>query len=261
MLGPFLFSVVVGSLAIPNRNCRIIKYADDITVSIPLYKDCMHHHQHNPNVQVSEIHETVVNWSREIGLPLNTKKCKTMLIPRARDCQIVSLPEVQNVQTLTILGVTFNSRCSWSDHVERVARNASRKLFPLRLLKPHLDQKSLKLVYFGIMRSVMEYAAPLFLSLTDKDSRKLQVLQNRFHRILCGKDCKQMCLPPLADRRRKISLDLYEKAISQDGHLLKKILCSFSSSGRHILPHVRTTRRLNSFAIKAAMLLNENKSL
>ena len=74
ILGPFLFSVVVGSLTISNNDCRVIKYADDVTISIPIFKN-------RKNLHVSEIHETVVKWSSEYGLPLNTKKCKTLLIP------------------------------------------------------------------------------------------------------------------------------------------------------------------------------------
>lgn len=251
ILGPFLFSVVVGSLTISNSDCRVIKYADDVTISIPIFKN-------RKNLHVSEIHETVVKWSSEYGLPLNTKKCKTLLIPRAGDCRIVQLPGVEHVTKLNILGVTFNSKCTWSDHIEGVARTASRKLFPLRLLKAHVDPMSLRIVYFGIMRSVMEYAAPLLLSLTEKDSQRLQFLQNRFHRLLCGKNCKKQCLPLLAERRNKLSTDLYKRALSQDQHLLKKTLCCVSAHGRgrFVLPTVRTTRRLNSFAIKAAMLLN-----
>jgi hypothetical protein len=254
VLGPFLFSIVVGSLSIPNSDCRIIKFADDITISIPLYK-------HASNIHVSQIHDMVVNWSNEVGLLLNAKKCKTMLVPRTRDCKVVYLPEVANVKTLPILGVTFNSLCSWSEHMTKVARSASRRLFPLRLLKPLLDPPSLKVIYFGIMRSVMEYAAPLFVNLPKKDSKMLQALQNRFHRILCGKECREECLPLLAARRENLSIRLYQKAMCQDNHILKKILCPVSSRGRLILPSVRTSRRLKSFAIQGAILLNNSKSL
>ena len=160
-----------------------------------------------------------------------------MFIPRSRDCQVViQVVEMENVKTLSILGVTFNSLCSWSEHCTKVARSASRRLFPLRLLKPLLDRTSLKVIYFGIMRSVMEYAAPLFISLSEKDSKVLQVLQNRFHRILCGKECREECLPPLAARREKLSIKLHKAALSQDNHILKKILCPVSIRGRLILP-------------------------
>ena len=197
-----------------------------------------------------------MKWSKEYGLPLNARKCKTLLIPRVDDCQFLPLPGVEHVPKLSILGVTFNSRCTWSDHIEGVARTASRKLFSLRLLKPHVNSTSLRTIYFGIMRSVMEYAAPLFLSLSEKDSQRMQTLQNRFHRLLCGKHCRNQCLPSLAERRNKLSTDLYKKALSQDHYVLKNILCCPSLRGRLVLPTVRTTRRLNSFPIKGAILLN-----
>ncbi|MEL7307471.1 MAG: reverse transcriptase family protein, partial [Pseudomonadota bacterium] len=252
VLGPFLFSIVIGALTLPTTDCHIIKYADDITISIPLYKD-------STNPQVSRAHERITSWSREVGLPLNLKKCHTMLFPRTRDCQLVCLPGVQHVDKLTVLGVTFDSHCSWSAHIDNVSRKASRRLFPLRLLKPHLNPLSLKMVYFSIMRSVMEYAAPLFIGLCEKDSKRLQILQNRFHRILCGKECREECLPSLADRRKNLTLSLFRKALSEDGHLLRKILHPLSSHGRVILPTIRTTRRLKTFTIQSAMLFNESK--
>ena len=37
VLGPFLFSVVIGSLTFPSNEYRVFKYADDVTISVPLY--------------------------------------------------------------------------------------------------------------------------------------------------------------------------------------------------------------------------------
>ena len=250
VFGPFLFSVVIGSLTLPNDLCHIVKYADDITISIPLYKGIQ-------NVQVSQAHDAVTKWSLRVGLPLNLKKCQTMLFPRTHECQLVSLPGVESVKELTVLGVTLNSRCNWSAHADNVGRKASRRLFPLGLLKPLLDVEALKTVYYGIMRSIMEYAAPLFVGLSEKDSKKFQMLQNRFHRILCGKDCRNHCLSLLADRRKYLTLKLFDEVSRRNGHILKKHLFPTSTRGRVILPSIRTTRRLKSFAIQAAMFAND----
>lgn len=62
------------------------------------------------------------------------------------DIQKRYIEEVMAVQKLTILGVTFNEKCTWADHVEDLAMRTCQRLFPIRLLKPYLDVAQLKTV-------------------------------------------------------------------------------------------------------------------
>ena len=168
----------------------------------------------------------------------------------------ISHPKCRIAEKLTILGVTFDAKCSWKTHIDIISKKAARRLFPLRLLKPYLDHAQLKTVYFGLMRSVLEYAAPLFVGLSKKEETRLQILQNRFHRLLCGKQCKDECLPALDDRRKQQAVILYCSILNKN-HILHNLACNVSKRGRLILPSALTTRRLNSFAMKTAILYNE----
>ena len=196
ILGPFLFSMVMGSLKIQDENCCVIKFADDITVSVPIFKNSENNH-------IMKLHNTIKNWSSSFRLPLNENKCKCLAIPRSKCFQRVPIPNAQFCEKICILGVTFDAKCSWRSHIDIVSKRASRRLFPLRLLKPYLDHAQLKTVYFALMRSILEYAAPLLVGLTKNEERKLQTVQNRFHRLMCGKECKDDCLPPLDNRRKQ----------------------------------------------------------
>lgn len=248
VLGPFLFSVVIGSLKV-QEDCCVVKYADDVTICVPIYKN-------SENLHVSKIHDTIRQWSSSFELPLNKEKCKCLCIPRSSAFKCIALEDVTIVEKMTLLGVTFNAKCTWSDHVQSMVKRASRRLFPLRMLKPYLDMTQMKIAYFGLIRSVLEYASPLFVGITKKDAKKLQSVQNRFHRLLCGYQCKNECLQSLDERRMKQSISLYSILLGKD-HLLHKLCCTKSKYGRLLLPSVTTTRRLNSFAIKAAVLYNE----
>ena len=178
-------------------------------------------------------------------------------MPRSKDCISIHLQEVEVVDKLKILGVTFNRYVSWCDLVSAIAKSASRRLFPLRLLRPHVDDSCLKKIYYGIMRSIIEYAAPLFVGLSKKESKKLDSLQKRFHKLLCGGSCSKECLPPLSDRRRQLAINLHRSA-ECDGHILKHVLCQKSSTGRLIIPTASTTRRLSSFSLWTALFINES---
>lgn len=251
VLGPFLFSVVMGSLKVQDDNCCLVKYADDITVSVPIYKS-------TDNAHLMKIHNTIRSWASTFGLPLNKKKCKCLPIPRSKTFSCVSLSDVEFVEKITILGVTLNEKCTWTHHFDSIVKKASRRLFPLRLLKPHLNSAQLKTVYFALTRSVLEYAAPLFVGLSVKDATRLQAVQNRFHRLLCGKECSGECLPSLDKRRIQQATILYSRLLN-DQHILHDLACKISSHNRFLLPNVLTTRRLNCFTIKAAMYCNKLK--
>ena len=89
ILGPFLFSVVIGSLVISHSDSQMVKYADDVTICTPIYKS----HQ---NFHVRRIHDEVVAWSDRFELPLNLKKSKAMVIPRSKDCDIIKLRKLSS---------------------------------------------------------------------------------------------------------------------------------------------------------------------
>ena len=116
----------------------------------------------------------------------------------------------------------------------------------MRILKPCLSRHQLRDVYFGYVRSVVEYCAPLFTNLSATDNCRLERLQRRFHRLLCGKDCVNDCFPSLEERRRKLSIKFLQ-TVMQPNHVLNALLPPMSSTGRFLLPSRRTFRRGRSF--------------
>ena len=164
---------------------------------------------------------------------------------------------VVSVDELTILGVTFDARCGWSSHFDKVVKNASRRLYALRLLRSTLNKKQLIIVYNSLLRSILEYCGPLFLGMSEKDRHRLDGLQKRFHRLLCGRSCKEDCLESLNDRRCNTSLKFLEK-IKED-HVLNEILPQISKTGRFILPNRRTERRSRSYIPIACELSNTTR--
>ena len=115
-----------------------------------------------------------------------------------------------------------------------------------RLLRPGLSKQDMITVYNAILRSILEYCAPLFLGLTTVDSVRLEKVQKRFHRLLCGDLCRSSCLVPLSDRRLRLSMKFLTKIRSDCNDILHKELPIISATGRFILPPRNTTRRSSS---------------
>ena len=239
LVGPYLFSMVAGSFPVDYEYSTVIKYADDFTVCSMLLKD-------SQNVHLSRLHDSFLNWCFTHGLKVNVSKCKSLCISRSKRCKPVILPNVTFVNELRILGVIFNEKLSWSNHCDFVIRNASRRLYVMRVLRSVVSRNELISLYNAIVRSYLEYASPLFVGLTKEDSAKLQRIQKRFHRLLCGPECREACLEPLDARRLAAAGKLFLKTMTPS-HILHHLSPTKSSSDRFVLPAATTTRRLNSF--------------
>ena len=248
VLSPYLFSLVTGSFDISHLPAHVVKYADDFTVCIPLYKKCKNEH-------VLSAHRALLLWSETNMLPLNLKKCKILSIPRSNDFMPFILEDVPFVEELKLLGVTFDAKNNWSLHTDRVVRSASRHLFLVRYLKPVLNTDVLMNVFNCMIRSILEYCSPLFIGISEKNSGKLESVQRRFHKILCGSECKHHTLNLLSNRRSEAAKKLFLQSRSVD-HILHGLVPATSRSGRVVLPSIRHERRLRSFFVKSAILMN-----
>jgi len=73
---------------------------------------------------------------------------------------------VQQVQTYKLLGFHVSYDLSWNTHVEYKVTKASKRLYALRLLrKSGVVCADLVSIYCALIRSVLEYAAPVWAAL------------------------------------------------------------------------------------------------
>ena len=183
VLGPYLFSSVTGSFDVSSLPCKAIMYADNFTICVPIYdKNC--------NLHVLAAHNAVCKWSKTVGLPLNMNKSRMMCMSRKKNFVPVELHSVPFVNELKILGVIFDSKGDWNAHVNSVIKCASQRLFFIRLLKSQVNQEEICIAFNSLVRSILEYCAPLFIGLSKCDAYKLEKNLSCFHRLLCGDDYK-----------------------------------------------------------------------
>ena len=145
--------------------------------------------------------------------------------------------------------MTFDERLNWNTHCDLVVKNASKQLYVLRVLKNVVSHDQLVTVFNAIVRSRLEYASPLLVGLSSENSKKLERVQRRFHRLLCaGKECQEECLPSLSTRRLAAAMKLFRQCTNTT-HALHFLLPRQSTTGRFLLPVTSTTLRLNSFFV------------
>ena len=125
---------------------------------------------------------------------------------------------VRRVETYKILGVHLSSDLTWNVHIEYIVKKASKRLYALRSLKKAgVHPSDLVGIYCALIRSVLEYAAPVWSGLLVYLSEVLEAVQRRAMRIIFpNADYNTaLCsagLGSLADRRDAICAKFISKA-------------------------------------------------
>ena len=92
--------------------------------------------------------------------------------------------QVSPAQSVKNLGVVFDSNLTLSDHVSQVIKSTRVHARYLYKIHPILDLKTSVLLANTLVNSRFDYCNSLFLSLTDFELRRLQLVQNSLCRVV-----------------------------------------------------------------------------
>ena len=116
VLCPILFSLMVNDITFVSPVNVLIKYADDITLSIPVKST--DYSEDLVNLEVANIK----HWAQENKMKLNIIKTFEMVVKgRTKKPLPVTIEGIGRKNELKLLGVTFNEDpCNWDTHFENV---------------------------------------------------------------------------------------------------------------------------------------------
>jgi hypothetical protein len=255
ILGPVLFAVFFSSYKPNDQKCQVVKYADDVSLVLPVFKEKFD----DMSLVCNEILH-FENWCNMHGMLINPSKTKVLSVNFS--CHpLVAVPNLDNVSVLKILGLLFNNKLNWSDHFDFVIKKVSSRLYVLRVLKSIMSHDQLVLTFQALIQPLYEYASPVFLNASNNLNLKLLSLCKRAFRIVHGYNVKtcQLCnFFDISERRISLAMKLFVKALYTTNHVLHELLPPFSRrSNRLILPFARTKRQTDSFVIACSILFNE----
>ena len=125
------------------------------------------------------------------GMKINSKKCKEMIINFMQCIPFLLVPltvggsVIERVVTYKLLGVYISDDLSWNVHIEHIVKKANKRLYALRALKKSgLTITQLVQVYCSIVRSVLEYACPVWAALPKYLEDAIESVQKRALRIV-----------------------------------------------------------------------------
>ena len=251
VLAPFLFAAHMGTLSPHFEKARIVKYADDIVTLIPI-KSKM-----NVNDILTDEIRHLNNWCKTNGLELNDKKTKVMFLRKqARLHPPLTVMPIE--EKLNVLGIIYEPHLKWHLETEKRCKKASQRLYALRQFKQVIQKTDLVQIHNNLILSVLEYCGPIFLGISEQNSIKLEKVQRRSHRIVCGISCNCDCFPLLQNRRKTQALNCF-LSMKDEGHILHELFPRHLPSGARLaFPFCRTSLRSSSF-IPSCITICNNK--
>ena len=200
-------------------------------------------------------------------MKLNGIKCKEMIISFLRN--EIAIPRLRTneltlelVESFKALGLTINNKLKWQNNTEAIVKKASKRLYVIRVLRRcGLSPSDLLLVYLSLVRSILEYACPVWHTALPKYlSDKIEKVQKRAFRIIYPEADYQTALNTakckrLDDRRHELCCKTFKKIEQPDcclNHLLPPLRAEkhdreLRNNFNYCLPNCRTERHKNSF--------------
>ena len=113
---------------------------------------------------------SLLEWSHVNTLNINSKKTKEMILHFGRSVDINVIPNlvasdsvIERVDEFKLLGIVIRSDLNWSSHVRYMLSKASKRIFVITFLaRSCISVVDIITVYCAIVRSVLEYASPVW---------------------------------------------------------------------------------------------------
>ena len=205
VIGPTMFLYYINDL--PDNIKSVVRlFADDTVV----YNTTDNHQC------LQEDLDQLAIWETNSDMEFHPMKCQHMTFSRKRnpDTQSIRLhdTEIPRASTVKYLGVTLDPKIIWNTHIDNITNKANSTLGFIRRNVLTTSQSVKETAYKQLVRPVLEYASVAWDSITDTLASRLESVQRRAARLICGirkTDRKtsttgllqQLNLPPLSQRR------------------------------------------------------------
>lgn len=181
-LGPLFYNAYLYDIHTSIRSANHLLYADDkkVFMRVNSVSDCTLIQQ-----DLNYLYSYYVNNN----ITISTSKCQCISFTRKTKPILftykINETQLQRVESIRDLGVLLDSKLSFSDHVDNIIKRAYRNLgFVMRTCKPFTSITSLKIVYYAYVRSILEYACPIWAPIYDIYKNRIETIQRKFLRHL-----------------------------------------------------------------------------
>ena len=229
VISPVLFLVMINDL----------KVNSDKGVELSLFADDSATYKSGPNLDhilktLQTAVDLIAEWCDKWGFKISvTKSCGVIFTNRTKVKPKIKLKindvELKMETKVRFLGIIFDSKLSWSDHINYIVTKCTRRLNLMRSLTGTnfgASKHCLLTIYRVLIRSLLEYGSIAFDSAPPSIKHKLDTIQYKALCICCGAmkgtplsalqvDCGEL---PLGLRRLKQQLKYAVLIQGTDNH-------------------------------------------
>ena len=184
ILGPLLFLIYINDI-VKDIGSEIRLFADDTSLYIAV---------ESPNTAAGIINTDlgrISNWATNWLVRFNANKTIAMLISR-KLIHVNHPPLLMNGIVITEqqshkhLGITFSKTCTWSEHIDEIAKKGWSRLNLLRSLKFRVSRKALERMYTSFILPLLEYCDSVWDNASSDAKKKLDAIHIEAGRIISG---------------------------------------------------------------------------
>ena len=196
MLSPILFLIMINDVPDTNDRVKLSMFADDCSI----WKSGGNL-QHNASL-VQNYFNQFHKWCDTWGFKISKTKTTAVIFSRKNDQKnLIQMKigdeDIRFESTVKFLGVIFDKRLTWTNHINYVIDRCNKRLNLQRALSGTdwgANKKTLLLLYRTLIRSVIDYGAIAYDSASKTTKQMLNSIQSKALRICCG----AMMMTPVA---------------------------------------------------------------
>ena len=179
ILGPVFFTIYVNDLLSVPAHCKSVCYVDDCKLYLSFRSTDIARVFGYLNEDLREI----FRWCCQNSLVINPAKTKILLVGVPQLLQ--KLPPTP-VPVAKDAGVYIDQSLTYNDHVAKTTSKCIFKLVQISRIKHLLDRKTLLLLMNAFIFSTMYYCSTVWANTSQRNIKKLQLVQNFAARIVLG---------------------------------------------------------------------------
>ena len=197
VLGPLLFLIYINDLPNISKKLDLYLFADDTNI---YYEDKS---LENLEIRVNKELKNLYLWLSVNRLVLNIEKTNFVIFhpfnkPLKYNVTIlIHKKAITEKKSIKYLGILIDSTLSWKDHITNLSKKLSRTVGILYKLRPFVNLKIMKDIYYALFYSHLVYGIHVWGSACDSSLNIIQVLQKRVVRLVTYNDTLPVFPGPL----------------------------------------------------------------
>ena len=175
ILGPLLFNIFINDLFYCDVNSIICNYAEDNTLYACDYT-------FGAVIQtLQDDARIIIDWFVNNQMVVNTDKFQVMFLGTGGEGLCLNIGDftIKGTETVKLLGITLDSRLSFSNHISEMCSRANHKINALLRIRKLLNTRKALLLYNAFIMSHFNYCPLIWMFCSKGDNRKIESTQAR----------------------------------------------------------------------------------